>query len=332
MQRVQVTQQEANRRASLEAGVRGFETAAGFIPTPLEQATFARETLRNPADFAWRAATQSGFDSPFPQVTQADVINQFNELVGGFRGALKGFNPLATFNPAVSSAPAAGVSPSAPAAGAPLFDFTAENLPNLNAGALAAIAGGGIGFGGQLSAEGLARRASELNKRFGSGQLQQADGGGIFGEPVEVHDNEVVTPIAGGGFAVIPMKKGDPKPKKSAQSGGVGGFSDFFNFSDFSTLPNFKQEQFRTAAREAPGAFNEVFAGRQRPGLRFPIPGFQLPSPQMLGSLAPEERTAFDTRIGIEGFDPRTVEHSIRQRFGGTRSQPRARLAPRSGF
>ena len=266
-------------------------------------------------------------------MTQADVLNQFSNLTGGFRSALEGFNPLATFNPAVSSAPAAAVSSSAAAAGrsSPLFDVTADNLPNLSDAAKAALARGTVSFGGQLSEKGLAAQAGQLNEQFPD-QLIQAAGGGIFGEPVEVHDNEVVAPIAGGGFAVIPMKKGDPKPKKSAQSGGVGGFSDFFNFSDFPTLPNFKQEQFRTAAREAPGAFNEVFAGRQRPGLRFPIPGFQLPSPQMLGSLAPEERTAFDTRIGIEGFDPRTVEHSIRQRFGGTRQQSRARQAPRSGF
>jgi hypothetical protein len=129
------------------------------------------------------------------------------------------------------------------------------------------------------------------------------------------------------------MKTGDKKPRKSAQEGGVFGFKGLFDVPGVSMSPNLTQEQIRGFARDfSPPAVRDVFGGQRPSPLRFPIPGFQLPSPQMLGSLAPEERTAFDTRIGIEGFDPRTVEHSIRQRFGGTRSQPKARLAPRSGF
>jgi len=51
-------------------------------------------------------------------------------------------------------------------------------------------------------------------------EIPQARGGGVFGESVEVHDGEVVTPIAGGGFVVTPLKE---KPRKQAQDGGVFG-------------------------------------------------------------------------------------------------------------
>ena len=117
------------------------------------------------------------------------------------------------------------------------------------------------------------------------------------------------------------------------QQEGVSGFGNFFNVPGVSAQPNLTQQQIQKFAREfSPPGVRDVFTGQQPAGLRFPISGFQLPSPQLLGALEPEERTAFNTRIGIEGFSPGAVEHSIRQRFGGTRQRPRARQAPRSGF
>jgi len=361
----------ANRRAALQAGVQGFETAAGFIPTPLELSEFERKTLTSPADFAWRAANERGEPSPFSQVTQADIINHFHNLVGGFQGALEDFDPAASFNPSVSapavSAPAAGVAPSAPAAGASTNAADAAydaRIKAANDAAIAALAQAGIG---QMGAGGI-NSQNPITRAFqsgfaGGGQpgaapagpsgdanidpitrayqsgfaapagMPSARGGGIFGEPVEVHDNEVVAPIAGGGFAVIPMEKGDLKPRKSAQQGGVFGFENFFNVPGVSAQPNLTQQQIQKFAREfSPPGVRDVFTGQQPAGLRFPISDFQLPSPQLLGALEPEERTAFNTRIGIEGFSPGAVEHSIRQRFGGTRQRPRARQAPRSGF
>lgn len=53
-----------------------------------------------------------------------------------------------------------------------------------------------------------------------AGIVPSMEQGGFANESVEVHDNEIVTPVPGGGFVVTPM---DEKPKQSAQEGGVFG-------------------------------------------------------------------------------------------------------------
>ena len=195
--------------------------------------------------------------------------------------------------------------------------------------------------------------------------IPQARGGGFFNEPVEVHDDEVVAAVPGGGFFVQP--KGKTKPKRSAQAGGFfdtqprptrssgetpeqfadrlrgtsfttdggGGFGDFSQFFDIPQLPTFPpitQEQIQGFATEfAPPAVRDVFRGQRPAPLRFSnIPGFQLPSPSLLGSLTPRDRAASAGFLAPFGHTPGDVETAIMQRFAPPQGRPRATL--QAGF
>lgn len=88
--------EDINRRAGLESQTRGFESVNRLAPElgtlALQNAQFTADTLRNPSDFLARAFFQRGQDSPLPQVSQADIINQLRSNIEGFNGALGGFN------------------------------------------------------------------------------------------------------------------------------------------------------------------------------------------------------------------------------------------------
>lgn len=87
---------EANRRAALSAATTGFQSVNSLAPQlgqlALANAEFTRDTLRQPSDFVARAFFSRGGDSPLPAVSQADVINQLRENIGGFNSVLGGFN------------------------------------------------------------------------------------------------------------------------------------------------------------------------------------------------------------------------------------------------
>lgn len=65
---VDENQLEIDRRAQLES-------EAGFV----------RDVLANPADFLFRAALTRGQTSAVPRLTQADILNQFNQDISGAR-------------------------------------------------------------------------------------------------------------------------------------------------------------------------------------------------------------------------------------------------------
>jgi hypothetical protein len=58
--------------------------------------------------------------------------------------------------------------------------------------------------------------------------LKQADAGGVFDESVEVHDDEMVTPLPGGGFVVTPLAQNSERPEQQAQDGGIFTAQDAF--------------------------------------------------------------------------------------------------------
>lgn len=62
----------------------------------LRQQQYIAEILRNPADFLARAFTQRGGESPFPEITQADLINRLSsefDRIRGFVGDEMGKRP-----------------------------------------------------------------------------------------------------------------------------------------------------------------------------------------------------------------------------------------------
>lgn len=62
----------------------------------LRQQQYIAEILRNPADFLARAFTQRGGESPFPEITQADLINKLSsefDRIRGFVGTEMGKRP-----------------------------------------------------------------------------------------------------------------------------------------------------------------------------------------------------------------------------------------------
>ncbi len=340
-----IAEQEANRRAQLQAGVSGFQTTANLAPQlgqfGLNAAEFARSTFSTPAHFGFAAAQQRGEIPNFSEVTQADLINQLTGNIQGFNQALAGFNtaPITGFNPTpVAPVAAPQVAPQAapaPATTPPFFGF----VPG----------GGGFASGSEaldvaLQQANRPRAAGELDAgaelrqlqgvidaQRAAGNLPQARGGGFFNEPVEVHDDEIVTAVPGGGFFVQP--KGKTKPKQSAQEGGFfGDFSQFFDIPQLPTFPPITQEQIQGFATEfAPPAVRDVFRGQRPAPLRFSnIPGFQLPTPRLLGSLTPREREATAGFLAPFGHTPGDVEAAITQRFLPSRQRPRATL--QAGF
>ena len=92
------------------------------------------------------------------------------------------------------------------------------------------------------------------------------------------------------------------------------------------TGPTTQQELYSNVLGSQPPAVRDVLAGKLPKPLRF---GFALPTPQLLGSLTEDERSAFNTRLAYEGPGGTTladVETAVRQRFGPTRRASRGRF------
>lgn len=66
------------------------DLALGLGNLNLNQQKFVADVLRNPADFLARAFLQRGGKSPYPEVTQADIINKLREGFANTQGLIQG--------------------------------------------------------------------------------------------------------------------------------------------------------------------------------------------------------------------------------------------------
>lgn len=97
--RALLTAEEQAHQAQLQAAVNGFQSVNSLAPQlgdlALKNAQFTSDTLSKPADYLARAFFTQGQQSPLPQVSQADVINQLRNNIAGYNGALSGFSASA---------------------------------------------------------------------------------------------------------------------------------------------------------------------------------------------------------------------------------------------
>lgn len=75
-------QRQFDANFGLNAGRLGLDTARDIGRLNLDTNDQIRQILTNPADFLFRAFTTRGEESPFPQVTQGDLITRLRDEIG----------------------------------------------------------------------------------------------------------------------------------------------------------------------------------------------------------------------------------------------------------
>jgi hypothetical protein len=160
----------------------------------------------------------------------------------------------------------------------------------------------------------------------------------IVGDSSDGKENpELVEALPGGGFRVTPVdKKRISKRVSRAQDGGT--FGDLGLLGTLPGVPEIgtvTQDQIQESALGvAQGTgFGDIFAGQRPAPLQFGHVGggFKLPTAIGLGSLTPDERTAFGSLLATRNTSLGDVETAVRQRFARPNTRPLATLRSR-GF
>jgi len=160
----------------------------------------------------------------------------------------------------------------------------------------------------------------------------------IVGDSSDGKENpELVEALPGGGFRVTPVdKKRISKRVSRAQDGGT--FGDLGLLGTLPGVPEIDtvtQDQIQESALGvAQGTgFGDIFAGQRPTPLQFGHVGggFKLPTAIGLGSLTPDERTAFGSLLATRNTSLGDVETAVRQRFARPNTRPLATLRSR-GF
>jgi len=160
----------------------------------------------------------------------------------------------------------------------------------------------------------------------------------IVGDSSDGKENpELVEALPGGGFRVTPVdKKRISKRVSRAQDGGT--FGDLGLLGTLPGVPEIDtvtQDQIQESALGvAQGTgFGDIFAGQRPAPLQFGHVGggFKLPTAIGLGSLTPDERTAFGSLLATRNTSLGDVETAVRQRFARPNTRPLATLRSR-GF
>ena len=318
-----------------------------------------RQILSNPSDFLARAFMQRGEQSPFGQVTQADLINALRTEIRDVQApqyelGVKDLYNQGQADPVVQ--PQVPINPVAPAIAEPkTFEQAKAESPDIWAqmqSRLSPAQGGTMGL-----AEGGTTRAS----RFITGD--RVDGVPTGNEemilnpekaPIKVVPNPNNVPHMARGtetetdqlFRLMGLLKRPEQlqrlieqlklQKKSADQGGgdtidpsrtqgrgPGGAPRFALGTLAGTVT---QDQVNQYAQDfSPPAVNNLFNGGQgQSDLRF---GFSLFTPQQLQQLTGDEQQALNARLGAQ-FNTTLddVVKSQSQRFGATRQRQRGRL------
>lgn len=288
----------ANQRAMLAAQSSGFNTLAGLVPSlatvAQNQAQFQRDVIASPADLAYRMFTTRGGTSPFPRVTQADLANNLAAEIARYNQVLKSYQPgtVGFTPPAPTPAPISVAAPVVPPAPPTPSGFT-----QTDAALPPTITTFTPPEGTTVSpAQGLAGFLA-LNPGF------KAPTTGVFAELPNVTPPQAVAPTV----AAPP-----PAPVPS------------FAIPEIPLPPTVTQEQlkgFEAASR--PPAVSSILQGQMPKALDL---GFSLPTPQMYGSLTPDERKAFGSTLAIQ-YDvaPEDYETAIKQRFAAPAERRAAR-------
>lgn len=318
---------EANRRGVLSAQTSGFQSVNQLAPQlgtlALQNAEFTRDVTRNPSDYIARAFFQRGAQSPLPQVSQADILNQLRANIQGFNGVLSGFNPQ-TQQP-LNFGTAAPIGAVPPSAAPPVAAPSQPAAPTAPAGFTPWEGGATENTSG---AQFFIDPSGSLVPRFGMGGFTTAPvavvGDSRSGMPTGFE--ETVYNPTGAPIAIQPGTQqgapryafGTPPPSPYKGPNAYGGMAvdegllDEYNAYQAGDIfggsaPQLPTPGFATqnqlvsdAVRYSPPAVGQLLGDpgvNATNGLRF---GFQLFTPNQLGRLTPDERAALNTRLGVQ--------------------------------
>lgn len=325
MERAALTEQGARDRAALNAQVQGFQSINTLAPQlgtlALNNANFTRDVLKEGGDYLARAYFQRGGQSPLPTISQADIINQLRENIGGFQGALSTYQGMGGFAP-TTTAPKIPVTETFVDPGRAAVPAPVKAPQPTAQEALAA-----------RSTPGFAQRVEEMRTRVAGakGGIPGFAEGGHTTEPMmkvgEKGDEIIINPT-NAPIAIIPHEDVSDRMRK-----GTPGFQDGTGLYDFSrftapalpTPAQANQSDLVSLARDtAPPAVTSLAMGNRPDATRF---GFALPSPEMLGDLTNFEKDAYKTYLNVvEQTSLEDVEKQVNRQFG----RPQGRMGFRT--
>jgi len=307
------------RQADLSERRLAFDERTAQGAQQLEEGRLVTQILSNPADFLARAFSQRGETSPFPQVTQQQLIDEFapsQRFESGGHTRLSRF--LVGEGGSGDNAEVIENPTGAPIRVIPAKDVTPRDFERLEGFQ------GGTGISNRLS--------GVLRDVYGSLQA----GGSVtpakwspIDLALEFFSQQEDSPIfrdPSGGFRLSPGGGVDLNAAKA--------IFDTFSASQPSVSPQQtvaaqgnrpRESLVDLVRRTSPPAVSSLLNDTPIAPLDF---DFALPTPQRLAKLTPDEQAALNTRLAAEFNTNLTdVLAAQRQRFGGSRRVPRLRLA-----